>query len=100
MIKKSIKKIDSLIFENKRYIFKFPLEVDCEYYTDTGEYFLSHVRWNVFGYGLSLKEAWEDFADEIDCLWEGYALSNDKMTEKAVELKKELLEEVEVENLI
>ncbi len=100
MSKKSLKKINSIVFENKRYVFKFPLEINCEYYTDTGEYFLSYVKWNIFGYGLSLKEAQEDFADEIDSIWEGYALSNDKMTEKAAELKKELLEEIKVENIV
>jgi hypothetical protein len=98
MSDKTTKIISELKYKDKIFHFKYPIRIFLEHDAESGESYYTYPRWGLWGFGTSLRDALDDFADSLDFAWEEYALCNGsvKMTDGAINLKQELLQEVTV----
>ena len=80
---------------NEQLSFKFPMRLYIDR-LDNGFLTIEIPEINMITYGSNKKELKADIVDEIENLWDFYALENDsKLTKNAQKIKKWLLDNIE-----
>lgn len=80
---------------NEQLSFKFPMRLYIDR-LDNGFLTIEIPEINMITYGSNKKELKADIVDEIENLWDVYALENDsKLTKNAQKIKKWLLDNIE-----
>ena len=81
---------DFLIFDNKKFIFKEPLEIEIR---KEETYFLINKKLDIVSHGKDFNAAWLSFREDFGFLWEQIAEEQDNILDgKAKQMKKNLIE--------